>query len=199
MIFFDSSKRCIAISFETSLFLDLEKFLFEDHGVRLDRIDPYNFLSQDQLSEQYINLVVNDLALRKQVSQRLDALQALRFSYVHPTVWSDSKTISGGVLIYPNCTLYRGVQVDQDVIIHGQTGLGHQSSLGKGSVVSGGVIICGSAKIEEFCVIGARVLIFDKVSICNNVVVGAGSIIRQNITEPGTYTTSYRTAKLPTK
>jgi acetyltransferase-like isoleucine patch superfamily enzyme len=37
------------------------------------------------------------------------------------------------------------------------------------------------------CLIGAGAVILDKLSICNNVIIGAGSVVIRDINDAGTY------------
>jgi len=50
-----------------------------------------------------------------------------------------------------------------------------------------GAKILGGAKIGNSCRIGTNSVIFPKVKICDNVVIGSGSIVRKDINESGTY------------
>lgn len=45
----------------------------------------------------------------------------------------------------------------------------------------------GEIRIGSYCFIGARSILLPGVSICDRVVVGAGSLVKDSITEPGVY------------
>jgi UDP-3-O-[3-hydroxymyristoyl] glucosamine N-acyltransferase len=48
-------------------------------------------------------------------------------------------------------------------------------------------MIAGSTNIGKYCLLGIRSTVIDKLEICDNVVVGAGSLVTKNITAPGNY------------
>jgi len=53
--------------------------------------------------------------------------------------------------------------------------------------ISVGAIICGRVIIGDECFIGAGSVVKDNVKICNNVTVGANSLVIKDITQPGVY------------
>ena len=49
--------------------------------------------------------------------------------------------------------------------------------------------IGGGCTIADNVMCGIGTIIIDKINICSNVIIGAGSIITSNIYKPGTYVT----------
>jgi acetyltransferase-like isoleucine patch superfamily enzyme len=187
MLIHDSTKLCIAISYTTNTLLDLQTFLKQEHNISLGSITPEEFLDQSSADEQYINLVVQDFDLREQVSKKLDHLQAKRFSFIHPTTFYGAKPVANGIFIYPNCTMYPGSFLDKDIIVHSLTGIAHNSTVGQGTVISGGAAIAGSSQIGAFCFLGMRSTVIDNLCICDHVRTGAGALLTKNISTPGMY------------
>ena len=187
MLIHDSTKLCIAISYATNTLLDLQTFLLQEHNISLGSITPEEFLNQSSADEQYINLVVQDFDLRERVSKKLDHLQAKRFSFIHPTTFYGAESVAGGIFIYPNCTIYPRTFLDQDIILHGQTLVAHNSSVGQGTFMSGGVTIAGSTQIGSFCYFGIHSTAIDNLCICNHVRIAAGALLTKSISTPGMY------------
>ena len=50
--------------------------------------------------------------------------------------------------------------------------------------------IGGGSSIGDNVMCGIGSIIINKIKICSNVTIGAGSIITKNITKPGTYVTA---------
>ena len=50
-----------------------------------------------------------------------------------------------------------------------------------------GVQICGRVRIGNLCFIGAGSIVLNNISICDGVVVGAGSVVVKDICDPGVY------------
>lgn len=170
-----------AISFDSATFRDAQAFFPE-----LDRIDPYQFLSEPiKLRRSYINLVLQDPVLRKQVDVGLssaDKCTLIALSQLPPRV-----TVGQGCLIYPNVTLYPGCRIANDVIIHSNTAVGHDCEIEDHCFISGGVMIGGSTTLGSWCKVMVGAVIVDKVIICDDVTISAGSVVRHNIIKPGTY------------
>jgi carbonic anhydrase/acetyltransferase-like protein (isoleucine patch superfamily) len=176
-----------AISFDTNMFNDLQ-FYMQQQGATLRRIEPDQFL-EGLVDPQgcYINLVIQDMQLRKTVSGQLDQLALARFSYIHPNSNVDGACVGAGSFLYPSAVLYRNSTIGKDNIIHSLVIVAHNSSTGTGCFMSGGTIVGGSTTIGDFCVFGIGVTVYDKVTIVSQVQLGARTIVRKNIVSPGKY------------
>jgi len=188
-----------AISYDSTFLGDLQIFLSQE-GRQLEQITPTDFLKLRTPAGHYINLVTVDMSLRKQITQHLDTIGALRFSFVHKsTTFFELSSIGPGVSVGPNSTIDRNVTLTKDIIINPQSLIGHNTVIKTGCYISPGVTISGSVQIGEFCYIGISTTVVDKVKITNFVKTGAASIIRKDITEPGVYVTINETVKLSDK
>ena len=65
--------------------------------------------------------------------------------------------------------------------------MGHASSIGSDTVISGCTAIAGSTSIGKNCQIGGAVGIVDNIEITDQVEVTAMSLVSQSITEKGRY------------
>lgn len=190
MLYYKSSKSTTAISFETACFSDLE-YCINQEGVELKRIDPLEFLnSPPDHNTQYINLVIKDLDLRKQITEYLDQHNLDRFTFVHPlsTIWTNISS-ENGIYVGPFINIQTKVILEKDIFIHGLTGIGHKGVIGTGTIICGHTLIGGVAKIGKYCLLNIRTTIYDYVTIPDNTVIGAGSIVRKSIAESGVYAT----------
>jgi acetyltransferase-like isoleucine patch superfamily enzyme len=191
MVDYDPALSCVAVSYNTTTFTDLEYNLAEA-GIKLHRVDPGDFLSlPPDYSNQYINLVIRDLTEREQVSNYLDQHNLSRFSFIHDTSTVWVKNLGKGLFVYPYTLITTNIIVGNDVIFQGHTGIAHQVQIGTGSIIGGFNMISGSTVIGKFCLLYIRVSVYDKINICDRVVIGADSIIRKDITESGTYSTIF--------
>ena len=191
MLDYNPDLACAAISYDTTTFTDLEWNL-KEAGVKLHRIDPDKFLANPvKDSYQYINLVIKDFKQRERVSDCLDRYNLPRFSFIHDssTVWVEN--LGKGLFVYPYNLITTDVVVGNDVIFQGHSGIAHRVQIGQGTVVGGFNMISGSTVIGKFCLLYIRVSVYDKLTICDRVTIGADSVIRKDITEPGTYTTVF--------
>jgi UDP-3-O-[3-hydroxymyristoyl] glucosamine N-acyltransferase len=187
------SKNLVAVSFDTATYHDLQCFVNEHHGYTLTRIDPEEFLTTKQsVDVSYINLVVKDFKLRKQITQHLDNNNFDRFSLIHDQCYATSADIALGCMIYPLVAIYSMVRIERDVIVHSLTAIAHQCQIGAGAFVSGGITIAGNTSIGEFVQIGINATIYDNISIANDIIIGATTVVRKNILIPGTYSSQLK-------
>lgn len=65
--------------------------------------------------------------------------------------------------------------------------IGHDCVIGDYTTVSPGVNVSGNCKIGKRVYLGTNCALREGVSICDDVVIGMGSVVVSNITEPGVY------------
>jgi UDP-3-O-[3-hydroxymyristoyl] glucosamine N-acyltransferase len=65
--------------------------------------------------------------------------------------------------------------------------IGHDTTLGDYVTVSPGVNISGNVHIGKNCYIGTNASIKEHINICDNTVIGMGSVVVKNIETPGIY------------
>lgn len=92
-----------------------------------------------------------------------------------------------GTIICPGTILTTNITIGNHVIINLNCTIGHDTEIGDFTTLSPGVNVSGNVKIGELCYIGTNAVIIEKITICDNVVIGAGGVVVKDITEPGTY------------
>lgn len=65
----------------------------------------------------------------------------------------------------------------------------HDVKIGNHCHIGPGVKIGGKSIIEDNVLVGIGSILIDKIKICSNVIIGAGSIVTASISRPGTYVT----------
>lgn len=191
-----NAKNLIAITFDSSGFRDLV-WMLQQENLIINKIDPFVFLTEEpDMDVSYVNLVTRDLSLRKQISSKMDECGVSRFGFSHVSSTMMSPKLGPGTIVYPNLSMATGCIIGNDVIIHGQSAIGHGTKIGNGTLVNGLCMINGGVNLGDFCRVCSHVIIYDGVSICSDVVISAGSVIRKSIHEPGTYAMVARGSKL---
>lgn len=196
MLIYDSNKPCVAISYESATYNDLRFFLKTEHNVDLLRITPEDFFQSSNTDCQYINLISNNMMLREKITNLIDSQQLSRFSFIHPKASVSSEILPAGIFVYPNCTIYTGVELKNDIIVHAHSLIAHNIVVSTGTYFSGGVVVGGSTQIGQFCWIGLNVTIYDKLTITDHVTIAARAVIKHDLIEPATYGTVFLTKKL---
>jgi UDP-3-O-[3-hydroxymyristoyl] glucosamine N-acyltransferase len=99
--------------------------------------------------------------------------------------------IGNNVEIGANTTIDRGALEDtiigNGVKLDNQIQIGHSVTIGDNTVISGGTAIAGSTHIGSSCLIGGLVGIIDHLTIADNVVLTARTMVTRSLPETGSY------------
>lgn len=92
-----------------------------------------------------------------------------------------------GTIICPGTILTTDIKIGNHVILNLNCTVGHDVVIGDYTTASPGVNISGNVSIGKRCYLGTNSVIREKISICDDVVIGAGGVVVKDITEPGVY------------
>ena len=99
--------------------------------------------------------------------------------------------IGKNVEIGANCTIDRGAiddtEIHDGVILDNLVHIAHNVILGQNSAIAASCAIAGSTKIGKNFQMGGLSGVLGHLDVCNNVTVGAHTLITKNITKPGNY------------
>lgn len=65
--------------------------------------------------------------------------------------------------------------------------IGHNCDVGESTLISPGTLLGGGSKVGRDCYIWQGVVVRSNITICDNVILGASSLVLKDITEPGVY------------
>ena len=186
---YNPSNSYVVISYPTTTYDDLQWFLAEENVISA-RIDPNEFLnSAPDCSKFYINLVTRDFTQRQQITEFIDSNNLKRFSFFHKSATILSKNVGAGVMLYPYVGIMTNSIIGHDIIAGGYVGIAHRAKVGVGSIIDSYAVVAGSSVLGQYCHLHMRATVYDKINICDHVIVSAGSYIRKDIEEPGIYAT----------
>lgn len=98
-----------------------------------------------------------------------------------------SNSIGEGTIICNGVQITTNVTIGKHCIFNLNSTVGHDSFIDDFVTVSPGANISGNCKIGKRVYIGTNATIREGVSICSDVTIGMGSVVLNDITEPGTY------------
>ena len=152
-------------------------------------VEPDDFFKMPYSSRySFIVGVTLDQALRQQIIDRLDQDDLPRFTAVHPKCEIDpTSVIKPGSYIGPFSMIAYQSIVGRDCLVGPYTLVGHRSTINDNCFIGPMAMIAGSVNMGSRCYTGIKTTIIDKITICNDVNFGAGSLVTKNITEPGKY------------
>ncbi len=135
-----------------------------------------------------IMICVSEPLLRKKIVNKLP-LNTEYFSFIHPSsiILSDDFVIGRGSFIGAGCIITTNIKIGEHSILNRGNHIGHDCRIGDYFSMMPGAIIGGNVKIGECVFMGSCANIREKITICDNVVLGMNSATVKNISIPGTY------------
>lgn len=159
---------------------EVESYIFDRNCGKATMMESHEFSDCDKSPAV---IAIGDPATRVRIDAALEAnWTRLNFGRTHIDL-----DCGDGTIICPGAILTVGVWVGCHVIINLNCTVGHNAHIGDFTTLSPGVHVSGNVYIGKRCYIGSGAVIREKVLICDDVVIGAGSVVVSDITEPGTY------------
>ena len=117
----------------------------------------------------------------------VNAPNGFKVQFVH----TGKVDIEDSVSIGPYSVIHRGT-MSNTTIRNGckfgaYTNIGHNCDIGRNTIMAAGVVLNGGVKVGKNCWFASRSTVRHHVNICDDVVIGLGSVVLKDITEPGIY------------
>lgn len=154
-----------------------------------DLILPEEFiLLQNKNQFQYIIAFSLDMDLRERICQLIDDLNLDCLTYINDQtyIFSSSK-IKKGCYIGHQTIISWNCLVEDHCYFAVLSSIGHDSKVGRNTIIHPGTIIAGKTTIGENCTFGLKSSAINNIRITDNVNVGAFSNITKDITKSGRY------------
>jgi sugar O-acyltransferase (sialic acid O-acetyltransferase NeuD family) len=102
---------------------------------------------------------------------------------VHPSVRIDPRTskLGRGVLLGVNACATVNVELDDFSMLNFASTVGHETRIGRGSVVNPGANLSGGVVIGEGALIGAGAVILQYLRVGARAIVGAGAVVTRDV------------------
>lgn len=125
--------------------------------------------------------------LRQRIAMELESRVAF-FSYIAPNaIIGKFVKIGTGVIICPNVCIMSDTEICDFVFINVGSNIGHDCKIGTCCSLMSNVDIGGDVSLGEKVYIGANATIIPRISVNDNITIGAGSIVIRNLKKQGTY------------
>lgn len=135
-------------------------------------------------------IAIGSSVLRKQIVDRITGMYGQVFiSIVDPSVviLSPNVKIGVGAVIAPGCVITSDIDIGNYCQLNVSTSIMHDVHTGDFFTTAPGVRINGRVNIGHTVTFGSNASTKEHISICDNVIVGAGACVVKSITESGTY------------
>jgi sugar O-acyltransferase (sialic acid O-acetyltransferase NeuD family) len=149
----------------------------EINGYRV--VGDINWLVNQKL---YVVSAIGDPLIKKKIMERLKSSENSYPVLIHPSViCSNRVSIAEGSIICAGTTITVDIEIGKHVIINLDCTIGHDAILGDYTTVLPSVNVSGFVKTEECVNIGTGSAIIQGVTIGENTIVGAGSIVVKDL------------------
>lgn len=149
----------------------------------LGKISDYKkVLSQYKNYDIRYTIGINDSIVRQKIDNYLKEFDANPITLVH-----QSAIIGHNVIISDGCVLGAGTVLTSNVVLGRHVHLNTHASVNQGSIVgdystlSPGVKVCGDVKVGKCVQFGASSTVINLINIGNNVKLGAGAVVVNDI------------------
>lgn len=96
-------------------------------------------------------------------------------------------SLGEGTVVMHQAVVNAGARIGENCIINTFCNIEHDAVIGDQCHISTGAMVNGDCKVGKMCFIGSQSVLANGISICDDVIVGAGSLVRKNILKPGLY------------
>jgi sugar O-acyltransferase (sialic acid O-acetyltransferase NeuD family) len=154
-----------------------------------DGIDPLILpLSKFNPEKYEVVIAIADPKSRERIVNSLPK-NTRYFTFIHPTsqLHGPDIVIGEGSIICAGSIITTNVKIGKHAHINLITTIGHDCVIGDYFTTAPGVQISGNETIGNRVYFGTRSCVKQRITICDDVVIGMNSGVVKNITEPGTY------------
>ncbi|OYU95050.1 MAG: transferase [Bacteroidetes bacterium B1(2017)] len=156
----------------------------------LSEEDFFGSLKATELVQAF--LAVGSPRLRKKIYEKIKEYSQISFpSIIYPTVNFDTREgkvlVGEGSIICAGSVLTTDIKIGSQVHVNLNCTIGHDTTIGDFCTLSPGVHVSGNVAMGNGVFVGTGAVILERLSICDDAVIGAGSVVTKSILEPGVY------------
>lgn len=131
---------------------------------------------------------IKDPSLRIKLYEKVLAAGGELATLIASTAYVSRHAVIGkGTVVMHHAFVNAGAEVGENVILNTCCNIEHGVCIGHQCHISTGAMVNGDCNVGNNCFIGSQSVLTNGVSICNDVLVGAGSFVRKSILKPGVY------------
>lgn len=149
--------------------------------------DTERLYSQKEFDCVFIAIGYKHLPFKKALFDRLKDTLPFATIIAAPMYIDRTAIIGQDVIIYPGCIIDKEVVIEDNVLLNLGATISHNCSIGNSSFIGVRTSLSGFCKVGECVFIGTNSTTVDDITICNNVQLGAGSVVTKDIVEEGLY------------
>ncbi|MBO5408675.1 MAG: acetyltransferase [Clostridia bacterium] len=140
---------------------------------------------QEYIQKEFIIAIGNN-AIREQIAKKMQGVTF--YTAIHPTaVIAEGVTIGEGTCVMANAVINADARVGKHCIINTASVIEHDNQISDYVHLSPVAALAGTVTVGERTHVGIGAKVKNNTDICADVMVGAGTVVVNSITEKGTY------------
>ena len=131
---------------------------------------------------------IKSSSLRHKIAERVEKAGG-KFATIiaHDAYVSKHAKVEEGTVVLHKAFVNAGAKVGKNCIINSMANIEHDVRVGDFCHISTGTMVNGEAQVGSDCFVGSRSVLYNCISVCQEVVVAAGSVVSRDITHSGIY------------
>jgi sugar O-acyltransferase (sialic acid O-acetyltransferase NeuD family) len=122
--------------------------------------------------------------IRKNIFEKLNALSVNIATVISPRAYISRYAMIGkGTIVMHNAFINAGVSIGENCILNSSCNIEHDAVIGTHCHISTGAFVNGDCKLGNEVFIGSNATVSNQVNIGSNVIVGAGTLVIENISD----------------
>jgi sugar O-acyltransferase (sialic acid O-acetyltransferase NeuD family) len=168
--------------------MDIELFRFVSDEYWKEGDDKLLPLSKFNPDKYIVMISVANSKDREDIVKQLPT-NTQYFTFIHPTaqLMSDDIIIGEGSFIGSNSIITCNVEIGKHAILNRSNHIGHDCRIGDYFSSMPGSIVSGNVNLGNKVYLGTNSSIREKITICDNVIIGLNTGIVKDIKDSGTY------------
>lgn len=140
------------------------------------------------MNKIYFFVAIGNNKTRENIAKLLEQKGLNQTILIHPSaVIDETVDIGEGTVVMANAVINAECKVGKGCIVNTSSSIDHDCIIGDFVHISPGVHIAGSVQIGKRTWMGIGSNTINNISICENCIIGASSLVSKNIIEEGTY------------
>lgn len=172
---------------------DYQEIMFLDDNENIKRNGIYDVIGTTKDIDKYVEdydffIAVGDNTIKKNIADMLSKKDISLPILIHPSAIVDhTSTIGDGTVIMANAVINADTKIGKNCIINTASTVDHDNIIEDYVHISPGAHLSGTVHIGKETWVGTGANIINNISITNQCMIGAGSVIVKDIEESGTY------------
>lgn len=170
-----------------------QEIVFVDDDINKEKCGLYKVVGTSNDVSKYKEgydffVAIGNNEIREKVTTKLSGLDINPVSLIHPSAVIDATvSISSGTAVMANVVINANTRIGKGCIINTAATVDHDCIIDNYVHISPGAHIAGTVEIGKSGWIGIGTSVINNVTICKQCVVGAGSVVVDDMAKSGTY------------